>query len=94
MRRRAVTVVVLVIAVAAAVLAGAPTATATTRFTDVPATAPYAADIGRAGDRGGMPVTGPGRRSPAPPVTRQQMAGVLSRGGWGSNPTPACTAAS
>ena len=91
LRRRAATLG-LVFAVAAAVLATAPAASAATRFTDVPATAAYAADVAWVVDRGIVPVTAPGRFSPALPVTRQQMAVFLVRTSKGSTPPPACTA--
>ncbi len=91
--RRPATVIGLVMAMAAAVLVTAPAASAATRFTDVPATAPYAADVGWVVDRGIIPVTAPGTFSPALPVSRQQMAVFLTRAGNGTTPPPACATA-
>ena len=90
LRRRAATTIGLVIAVAAAVLVTAPAAGAANRFTDVPATAAYAADVRWVVERGIIPVTAPGTFSPALTVTRAQMAVFLSRTSNGSTPPPAC----
>ncbi|RBY80149.1 hypothetical protein DQ239_03430 [Blastococcus sp. TF02-09] len=91
--RRAATSIGLAIAVAAAVLVTPSAVTAATRFTDVPASAAYAADVRWVVDRGIVPATATGTFSPALPVSRQQMAVYLTRAARGSTPPPACTAA-